>query len=69
MVLKTLTLALENKKPVRIIYDSGKVLTERTIDVLAIEGPRIVAYCRLRKSRRIFILDRILSARIQNDMP
>lgn len=69
MVLKTLTLAYENKQPVRIIYDSGKTLTERTVDVLAIEENRIVAYCRLRKNRRTFTLEKILSACIQVDMP
>lgn len=69
MVLKTLTRAFENKQPVRIIYDSGKALTERTVDVLAIEGNRVVAYCRLRKNRRSFALDKILSACIQADFP
>ncbi|MFZ5975354.1 MAG: WYL domain-containing protein [Bacillota bacterium] len=66
MVLKTLTLAFESRQPVRIIYDSGKALTERTVDVLAIDGDRIVAYCHLRKNRRAFALGKILSARIQS---
>lgn len=65
MVLKTLTLALKNKQPVRIIYYSGKSLTERTVDVLSIEGNRVVAYCRLRKNRRTFRVDKILSACLQ----
>ena len=62
MVRKTLALALENGRPVRIVYDSGKALTERTVDVISLEGDRFTAYCRLRKRRRTFKLDGVLSA-------
>ena len=62
MVRKTLALALENGRPVRIVYDSGKGLTERTVDVISLEGDRFTAYCRLRKGRRTFKLDGVLSA-------
>jgi len=62
MVRKTLALALENGKPARILYDSGKALTERTIEMIAIEGNRFTAYCRLRNRKRTFKMDGVLSA-------
>jgi len=62
MVRKTLALALENGRPARIVYDSGKALTERTIEMIAIEENRFTAYCRLRKQKRTFKLDAVLSA-------
>ena len=62
MVRKTLALALEDGRPVRIVYDSGKALTERTVDVIAVEGNRFTAYCRLRRQKRTFKLDGVLSA-------
>jgi predicted DNA-binding transcriptional regulator YafY len=69
MVRKTLALALENGKPVRIVYDSGKALTERTVDVVSLDGDRFTAFCRLRKRRRTFKLDGVLSAVLLDSGP
>jgi predicted DNA-binding transcriptional regulator YafY len=64
MVEKTLRLALEKGRPVRIMYQSGTEITERTIEVGAIEGDRVTAFCRMRGARRCFSMKNILSARL-----
>jgi predicted DNA-binding transcriptional regulator YafY len=64
MVEKTLRLALEKGCPVRIMYQSGTAITERTIEVGAVEGDRVTAFCRMRGARRRFSMKNILSARL-----
>lgn len=64
MVEKTLSLALETRRPVRIMYQSGTVITERTIEVGAVEGDRVTAFCRMRGAKRSFSMKNILSARL-----
>lgn len=62
MIEKTLSLALEKGQKVRIIYNGEKGCSERTVKVLGIDGEKADCYCYLRRRRRSFLLDRILSA-------
>lgn len=55
--------------PVEIIYISGKgEVTQRWIEILKLNGSSIEAYCHLRRKRRIFLLENILSARQQKQI-
>ncbi|MBQ4062391.1 MAG: hypothetical protein IJD14_06035 [Christensenellaceae bacterium] len=59
---KTIIKAIELDKLVRIIYESDKGFTERTVRPIKLENEELYAYCYLRRSRRKFKLSGILSA-------
>jgi predicted DNA-binding transcriptional regulator YafY len=58
--------SLENHIPINIIYMSNDKITQRTIKVLRIEKDTIMAYCYLRKAKRLFKLENILGAEYAN---
>ena len=67
---ETLREAFSMERIVRIAYrSSGKdrELTERDIEIYAIRGSAIEAFCHLRKDRRRFMLDRIERAEVQEE--
>ena len=51
---------------ISIMYQKGSEINQRRIRVLEIEGSRIKAFCYLRKQRRVFKLESILSASYVN---
>lgn len=54
--------AIEQKLPVELIYlDFNHKITQRKVLPHEIKGRYVRAYCHLRKSTRLFILDNILS--------
>ena len=63
-VLKTLEFSMINSRPVEIIYNGEKEFSQRKIKVVQIQEDTIVAYCYLRKGRRKFKIDHILSAQM-----
>lgn len=62
MVQYIISQALENDKPIEIIYLSDKGITERCIRPRKIQGNILEAYCYLKKSIRRFKIINILSA-------
>ncbi len=54
--------SLEDNKMIRIVYDNKGIITERDIRVLSMKDDRISAYCYLRESKRIFLMENILAA-------
>ena len=56
--------AILEKKRVRIMYLSDGVITERLIKPFCIEGQSVKAYCYLRRSKRTFKMEGILSAQM-----
>src|SRR3989344_1525914 len=62
-----LSKALEEKRMVHIIYGGGEKgeTTERDIEVQAIRGTAVDAYCHLRKDRRRFKLEHIVSCEVK----
>ena len=59
--------ALEKQRVVHLVYagTTDEETTERDIEVQAIRGTAIEAFCHLRNGRRRFKLDRIISAEVQ----
>ncbi|MCX7711006.1 MAG: WYL domain-containing protein [Clostridia bacterium] len=62
MVQTILKTSLESHKMITIMYQKGNSITRRNIEVKAIDGNKIKAYCHLRKQTRVFNLDNILAA-------
>ncbi|CAM4108869.1 WYL domain-containing protein [Mesobacillus thioparans] len=59
---RTLLLSLEEQKNIDMIYlDDNGNLTQRIVKVLEIQEHYIKAFCFLRKGKRTFKLDNILS--------
>jgi predicted DNA-binding transcriptional regulator YafY len=64
---KTLRKALNDKRPVQIIYKTdAEVFTKRTILITTIENDYIKAYCYLRNQFRTFRTENILAAFTEN---
>ena len=61
-VLKTFTMALDNDRKVKMIYEGKDEISERTVKVLKIDGEKIYCYCYLRRRKRAFDGVRVLSA-------
>jgi len=53
-----------NSRPVEIMYDGENGFSQRRIRVIQIDEGTAIAYCYLRKGRRKFKIDHILSAQI-----
>lgn len=62
MIRYILKKSLEDKEAIRIIYMSDKGITQRDIIVYNMDDEKITAYCYLRKCRRTFRINNILSA-------
>jgi predicted DNA-binding transcriptional regulator YafY len=55
--------ANHEQSTIEIIYMSkGGIVSGRLIKVLEIKGNTVIAYCYLRKKRRTFLIENILSA-------
>lgn len=62
--------AFSQERKVRITYRSGgktEEVTERDIEIYAMRGSAIEAFCHLRKDRRRFMLDRIEACEVQEE--
>lgn len=64
MIRQLIERSMERNKPLQIIYQSSKGITQRSIKVKSIEGSRIRAYCYTKGEMRTFIIDQILAADI-----
>lgn len=54
-------------RPATIIYlDRSGVVTQRLIEVRAVSGGRVRAYCHTARAPRVFLLESILAARPAN---
>jgi predicted DNA-binding transcriptional regulator YafY len=62
MVNHILKASQERKCIVTIIYQKGKEITERNIQVIEIADNHVKAFCYLRNDLRLFKLSNILSA-------
>jgi predicted DNA-binding transcriptional regulator YafY len=63
MMMKQLERACAEKRPIEIIYiNKGNSISQRTINVNALNDTYINAYCLIKKQPRIFKLDSILAA-------
>ncbi len=58
----------ENNKPIIIIYDSNGEISKRSIIVKEIGDDYVMAYCNLRRAKRKFKLDNILSIGYPDDI-
>lgn len=56
--------AIDDGKKLRMIYQSGDKLSERTVKPYKINDDSLSAYCYLRRAKRSFKLEGILSAQI-----
>jgi predicted DNA-binding transcriptional regulator YafY len=64
MIDKLISISIERNKPLKIIYQSKKGITQRTIRVISIQGNMIRAYCYAKGQYRNFYKDRILAAEV-----
>ena len=60
----TIERAIAQGRRVRIIYQSGDDLSERTIKPKYIDEDKVSAYCYLRHAKRVFKFDGILTAQL-----
>ena len=60
----TLERAISEDKRVRMIYQSGDAMSERTIKPYELTQDSVMAYCYLRRAKRSFKLNGILSAQL-----
>ncbi len=67
MVESVLKQALKSGRPVIIIYNGEKEMTQRRIFVRKLDGESVTAYCMLKKEVRRFKKQGILSAVIADD--
>ncbi|MFS0785261.1 hypothetical protein ABC345_02630 [Shouchella sp. 1P09AA] len=62
MIKGVLQRALENKHRVTMIYMNAKgVISQREIKVLQLNERWFVAYCHMKRQRRLFAYDHVLS--------
>jgi len=64
MIVKLLTISMERNKPLIIIYQSSKGITQRSIQVKSIDGSKVKAFCYTKGEYRTFLIENILSANI-----
>ena len=57
--------AIENDERVRIIYETDKGITERTVRPISMQDGEVYAYCYLRRNRRRFKLSSVLGAALE----
>lgn len=63
---KELEISLREHRPVGLIYiDRNGVLTQRTVQVTALEDEIVQAYCLTRRATRTFRREQILAARFE----
>ncbi len=62
IVMRTLKLALEQDRPVIIVYQSGEQISQRRIFVRKIQPEKVTAYCMRARGLRMFKAEGILSA-------
>lgn len=62
MVEHILRASIERNCVITIIYQKGNIITKRNIKVLEIADSHVKAFCYMRKQRRIFKMENILSA-------
>ena len=55
---------METGRKVKLIYDDGSRITERTVKALKMEDDKMICYCYLRKKKRSFAMEKILSAEL-----
>jgi len=54
--------SLEQHRTLTVIYQKGREITVRDIEVFEISGDSVKAFCHLRKQPRVFKKENILSA-------
>jgi hypothetical protein len=64
VINKLLSISMERNKPLIIIYQSSKGITQRSIQVRNIEGDKVMAFCYTKGEYRTFLIQNILSANI-----
>jgi len=64
MIKKLIAISIERNRPLKIIYQSEKGITQRTIRINSVQGNMIKAYCYTKGGYRTFYIDRILAAEI-----
>lgn len=63
-LIKTFEISMETGRKVRLIYNDGSRITERTVKALKMEDDKMICYCYLRKKKRSFAMEKILSAEL-----